>query len=432
MSKHKQLFKLFIVLFFSTGIIFSSSHFGSQAFGKLANNDGIYAEGTTVGSVNLSGKTENEAISLLEESYIEWLKNVRFDLQYSEKTVPFDMNLFMFDATETVLNLTDGQKNPASISIDLLQVEEQFKILFPEIDSKEIELTKLMSNLNHTASQFENGTFSFLLNKDYLLVESKDIVINEVVVNLEQVSEALYDIIKDNPRIEIAEGNTFSLLEFAKQEKIENVSVLNIIATGIYQAILPTNLSIKERNISGALPNYAVLGYEAMVNSAKGTDLVIVNPNKSPYTLEFDVVPGKLKVNLIGNELLYKYNISTKDEQILKPKTIIQYSPQLLPGKIKVETTGEDGKVVKIYRNIYQGSELVESQLISEDYYPPVFRVEIHGLKGTEESINGGQTSPGSDTSDQTGSTGNQTPSTSNGQNTNDDDLWGKINEQPK
>ncbi|MEW9053302.1 MAG: G5 domain-containing protein [Neobacillus sp.] len=427
-SKYQQLIKLFTVLFLSTAVIFSSSHFGSEAFGKFSNNDGLYNEGTIVGSVNLSGKTENEAIALLEEKYVEWVNSTKFELRYSEKTVNLDINLFQFDATETVLNLKEGKTNNASLTIDLLQVEEQINILFPQVDSKEIELTKLTADLTNAASQLQSGTFSFALNKDYQLVESKKAVISEVVVELEAVSDELYNLIKNNPEIQIAEEATFSFLEFAKAQKIENNSALDLMATGIYQAVLPTNLSIKERNISEKLPSYAVLGFEAMVNSAKGVDLVIVNPNKATYTLGFDLSPGSLKVTLTGDPLLYKYEISKKNQQELKPKTIIQYSPLLLPGKTKVENEGADGKIVKVYRNIYEGSQLLTSELISEDYYPPVFRVEIHGLTGIT------QTGTGTNTTGQTTPSESQSPSPSNTdqQDNQDDDLWGKSNEQPK
>jgi hypothetical protein len=431
MSKHQPFIKLFTVLFMCTAFIFSFSHFGSQAFGKIGNNDGTFSEGTAVGSVNLSGKTENEAISLLEERHVEWVKNAKIELQYSEKMAALDMNLFYFDPTETILNLKDGQKNPASIRIDLLQVEDQINLLFPEVDSKQLELTILTENLTNTAAQFENGTFSFHLNKDYLLVKGEENVISEVIVKLNGVSSELSNVINSNPQITLNEESTFSFLEFAKQQKIENSSALNIVATGIYQAVLPTNLTIIQRNISKALPEYAVLGYEAMVNVAKGADLVIDNANKVPYTLQLEVANGDLKVTLKGDKLLYKYETSKKDEQILKPKTIVQYSPLVLPGKTKVVAEGEDGKIVKVYRNIYQGSQLLSSELVSEDYYPPVYRVEIIGLAGTQQ---GTSTTEGTISNGTTNSNGTQTPSASDTdqQNSTNDDLWGKPNEEEK
>ncbi|HJV17174.1 MAG TPA: G5 domain-containing protein, partial [Bacillales bacterium] len=74
-----------------------------------------------------------------------------------------------------------------------------------------------------------------------------------------------------------------------------------------------------------------------------------------------------------------QYKIST-DIQGFKPKTIIQYSPLLASGKVSVTTPGKEGNLVKVYREIYQSDQLLKKELIAEDYYPPVYRVEIHSL----------------------------------------------------
>ncbi|MEH7273210.1 G5 domain-containing protein [Neobacillus vireti] len=430
MGKNQRLIKLFVVLFFSTAFIFSFSHFGAQAFENFAGTDGKYTEGTTIGSINVSGKTKSEAISLLEEKYVDWVKNTKFDLQYSELTVPFDTNLFHFDSEQSFASISDGQQNQAVVTIEMLQVEEQLQILFPQLDRNKLELTKLTSDLSSAASQFNNGSYTFNLSTDYLIVDpaDKNAFISEAIVELKDVSSELQSVINANPEILIDKEASFSILEFAKNQKIENSSVLNVIATGIYQAILPSNFSIAERNISSVLPDYAMVGLEAKVNAANGSDLVIANPNKSLYSIEFRIEGNKLIVALKGEKLLYEYEISKKDEQQLKPKTIKQYSPLVLPGKIHVQAEGAEGKIVKVYRDIYQENQLIKSELISEDYYPPVYRVEIHGLSGTEQgtaTIVGENPAVSSDP--------NATPSISDDEQQDPDaGLWGKPNEQPK
>jgi hypothetical protein len=425
-GKNQQLIKLFVVLFFSTAFIFSSSHFGSQVFGKLSNVNGKFLNGTTVGPVDLSSKTDSEAIPLLEESFVNWVSNTKIELQYSEKVVPFDLSLFHFDATQTVLSIQDGQSNPASISLDILLVEEQIKLLFPEIDSKEILVDKLTNHLIQIASQLTNGTNLIYLNKDFVLNETpKEVTVSEATISLAEIPDDLHAIISSYPEISVSEESTFSLLEFAKQNGLENSPSLNVLATSIYQSILPTNFSITARNISRALPNYAQLGFEAKANFAEGIDLVIVNPNKSKYTFTLQLENNNLKIALKGDRLLNSYIISQKDEQLLKPKTIIQYSPLLTPGQITVQQEGADGKITKVIREIYQGNQLLKSEQISEDYYPPVYRIEIHGLAGGETA--NGQTSTTTGTSPNGGQT--QTQTTTARQS---DDIWGKPNEQPK
>lgn len=427
MSKHQPFFKLFVVLFLSSAIIFSSSHFGAKAFENITNtSDGKYSEGTTVGSIDLSGKSESEAISLLEEKYVEWVKNTKFELQYSEKIVPFDNNLFSFDATQSVHSIKDGQNNTISMNIDIMPVQDQIHLQFPQIDASQLEITKLKSDLINSASKFEHGSYLFNLNRDYLIANpsKEDNVINTAVVKLTEVPRDLETILTTNPELNIAEGATFSLLGFAKQQKIESSSFLSAIATGIYQSILPTNFKIIERNISSALPNYTFVGFEANVNVANGSDLMIVNPNTTPYKISLKLDNKDLIVTLKGEKLLYDYRISKKEEQLLKPKTIVQYSPILLPGITKVQSNGADGQIVKIYRETYQGTQMMNSELLSEDYYPPVFRVEVHGLSGIQQGTTG---TTATDTSENP-----STPSSDNTEQNSNDGLWGKPNEQPK
>lgn len=340
MGKNQQLVKLFFVLFFSTAFIFSFSHYGAKAFEKITKIDGKSSEGTTIGSLNASGKTEDEVNSQLEEK------------------------------------LSDDIK--------------------------------------------------------------KESVVNTAVVAIKDIPLGLQSIIEKNPEIEIAAESTFSLLDFAKKEKIEDIDSLNVIATGIYQAILPSNFSILERNISSNLPDYSSLGYEARVNPIKKADLVIANPNKAKYVLTLYLENNQLKVKMKGETLVYTYQISTKDEQKLAPKTIVQYSPLLLPGKTKVQTKGEEGIIVKVYREIFQGDQLIKTELISEDYYPPSYQVEIHGLEGTQVITQPTDTTVNQvDTTHQsieTSTTDDQTATTSDPeqQETSESDLWGNTNEQPK
>jgi hypothetical protein len=444
LGKNQQIKKLFVVLFFSTAFIFSFSHYGAKAFEKITNADGKFSDGTIVGSLVVSGKTKDEAISLLEEKYINWIKGTTIELQYGGIIASLAINQFHLDAKQTVDSIKDGQKNSAFITIDKSQVEEQVETLFPQIKSSDINLEKLSSSLNETASLFEEGSHTFNLYEDYFLAEhiKKDAVLNSEVIDLKQVPDDLQTLINNSPSIEIPEESTFSVLEFAKKHKITDSDTLNIIATGIYQAILPTDLSIEERNISSSLPDYATLGFEAKVDQSSNADLVLANRNMAKYKLELKLDNNSLTVTLMGKEFVYNYKMTTKDEQKLKPKTIIQYSPLLLPGKTEVQIKGAEGIIVKVYRDIYQGDSFIKSVLIGEDYYPPVYQVEVHGLAGSQQSV----TEPSGTTNTQTGTDNNgqtnepantnrnQTPANSANrqQDSSDSDLWGKTNEQPK
>lgn len=450
MEKNQQVIKLFVVLLLGTAFIFSFSHFGAQAFDILTNSDGKFSNGTSIGALNVSGKNRSEAVSMLEEKYVDWVKGTKITLQYQEKNVPFNLDLFHLDSKQTVDSVKDGQQNPALITIHKKQVEEQLQILFPQLKSSDFDLDKLTTSLMQTASKFVNGTYNLNLYNDYLLADriNQNAVLSVAELPLKEAPFDLQSFIEEKPKLEVTGESTFSLLGYVKQQKLKlNSETLNIIATGIYQVILPTNFTIVERNISSILPDYATLGYEAKVNLDNNADLIFTNPNKEKFVLEFKYENSSLKVLLKGGSFLYNYKISTKDEQNLEPKTIIQYSPLLLSGKTMIKTKGEEGKIAKIYRNVYQGDQLIKSELISEDYYPPVYQVEVHPLAGAAQTngTQAGSAAVGQTNGTQAGTTAATlngsapTPSTNtteatttSQQGTNESDLWGKPNEQHK
>jgi hypothetical protein len=436
-NKHEQILKVFVVLFFGTVFIFSSSHYGVKAFEKMTNSDGKFSVGTTIGALDVSEKTDEEVKSLLEQKYVEWLKEESINLQYGEITATLDLSQFHLDSQQTVDSIKDGQNNTAIITIDKQKVVEQLGLLFPQLDSNSLDLDKLTASLNQTASLFEAGTHSFNLYNDYLLAgqNKMDSVLNTAVIDLNYVPNELQMLIEKKPLIEFQKETSFSLLELSQKHNLKDTYTLNVLASGIYQAVLPTNISIVERNISSSLPDYASLGYEAKVNQSRNVDLILANPNKVKYTLDLQLENGQLIVTLKGQKFAYNYKISTKDEQKLTPKTIVQYSPLLLPGKMKVQTIGTEGRMIKVYRDIYQGEAFIKSELISEDYYPPTYQVEIHGLAGTDQGTGTTTTtstpttvpSSSSSTDDQT-----QTTTESDQQDSSDSNLWGKPNEEPK
>ncbi|MCM3765454.1 VanW family protein [Neobacillus niacini] len=433
MSNNKQMLKLFVVLFFSTTFIFSSSHFAAKAVEGLSKVDGKFAEGTTIGMINISGKTKEEAVNLLEEKYVEWMKGISFEMLYGDKSAPFDVNLFELDSSATVAAINDGQKNTANITVDKAMAEEQLKGLFPLLKAEEIDWEKLTQTLNQIASLFEPGTHSYKLYPDYLIADQikDDVVISETVVQLDNAPSELLSIVNQTLTIEIAADATFSLLGFAANNKLTDTKTLNLLATGIYQAVLASNFEIVERNISSSLPGYAKLGYEAMVIPDKKVDLVVKNPNMASYFLEMQVDNNQLKVALKGQKLLYSYKLTVKDEQKLTPKTIIQYSSSVKPGKTKIQTNGEDGQIIKLYRDIYQDSQFIKSEFVSEDYYPANYKVEIHGLAASTESPATG-TTDGTKNTESSNSTIAETNSAEADPKTTDSDIWGKPNEQPK
>jgi hypothetical protein len=243
-------------------------------------------------------------------------------------------------------------------------------------------------SLHANKSQFESSN-----NKDLGVKNSEEeIILNQSIMKINDIPIDLQTFLEHGSKIDISEQSTFSLLDFVKVKRLDKLSsdTLSLIASGIYQSILSTNFSILERNIGNSLPRNGSLGFETELNVEQNEDLIFSNPNNSIYSIELVLENKSLKVILLGEKLPYHYKI-TKDIQTFKPKTIIQYSPLLPNGKVKVATTGKDGNLVKVYRDVYQGEQKLKRELISSDYYPPVHRVEIHSLN-TSITDQGNQT----------------------------------------
>nr|WP_235929359.1 VanW family protein [Heyndrickxia ginsengihumi] len=148
-----------------------------------------------------------------------------------------------------------------------------------------------------------------------------------------------------------------------------------MIATTIYQAILPTNFEIIDRYISSELPSYAVLGEEAKVVPNK-LDFVFINPNTSAYKLHFAYSNHTLSVSVVGTPFLEKYKILKKNYKTFSPKTVVHYNKTLKASQSVVLQAGKAGQYVKLYRKIYdQNHALLKSELISEDFYPSVPKI---------------------------------------------------------
>jgi hypothetical protein len=272
-------------------------------------------------------------------------------------------------------------------------------------------------------------------------VTSSETIIAEATVNLGETPEDLQTFVETVSKIDIPTQTNFSLLEFVKKKKLGtmNSDSLSMIATGIYQAILPTNFSIGERNIGSTLPAYANLGFAAKVNAAENEDLAFSNPNNTNFALYLQLNNNTLTVALKGKKLPYDYKIAAKQALQLEPKTIIQYSPLLSPAQTKVMDPGKNGQSIKVYRESYQGAFLKVSELISNDYYPPEYRVEVHGLVSNQQTASGAENTAQSSTGTSTDQTNQVSQTTSGDQSTTvnttsqtTSDLWGKTDEESK
>lgn len=439
MRKTNQSIKLFMVITVCTAYIFSFSHFGVLAYNYLDGKQDKFSLGTSIATVNIGEKTKEQALKLVNNKIAEWTRETKINLQLSEKSAPLDIKLIHFDPNSTIQHIQNGQENLLNVSFNSSTLVDQIGTIDSALNFKEFDKEKLVNKILTIASGLKTG--EHVLNLEEFLVSSdltKATVLGKTVIKPNEVPSDLQLAIGKFSTIEVKGQSTFSLLAYAEFQNLKKISPisLSIIASGIYQAILTTNFTIIERNTSQELPGYVLPGFEAKVDLQKNNDFVFNNPNRNHYTIKLSWHSDGMHVSLNGYKFLNKYKVQTSDIQYFPPKTIKQYSPLLENGEIRTKREGRRGMLIKVYREEYQNNQLTHKELISEDFYPPIHKIEVHPL--TESTTSDDH--PVSD--NQKTSSQNQTVNEQKGDQvynghhnsptSSDNDLLGKPNEESK
>lgn len=382
--RNQQTLKLFLALILSTGYILSFSHFGASAFNNLVNDQDIMEPGTTLGGLNISGKTKPEIKKMLEEEIVAWKQGTSINLTYKEIENPANDVDIQFRVEETLANVKSGQKNLVTVVIDQDSLIEAVYDTSISLSSEAVNTEQLANDISASATMLTAGSYRFHLENYLDGLTAEDEVIAKAVIQTGKYSSEIKEITSLIQPVEIQGRTQFSLLNKLndlQEDKTYSTGALSRIATGIYETILPTNFAIIERSVSTKLPSYANLGMEAKVNAKKNTDLVFSNINEDSYFLEFTQSGKNLNVVLKGKSFLNQYKVKKSAEKRYQPKTIIQFDSQLTSGQMNVTEPGKEGISIKVTREISdEKGNLIESEEISEDFYAPIHRIEIHPL----------------------------------------------------
>jgi len=454
--KKRKIFKLSLIVSVYSLFIFSFTYFGASAITLMSSANQVFSENTYIGTIDVSGKSQEEVKSALEAKRSEWASSAEVILSYKGQTFSIAAAEFDFSINESIASAVSGAHNKVLVNLSKDVIDKLS--LIPTSLINKLDKESLKKDLQLAAQNFVQMTELSLEN--YLPQEEVKIISKAAIILTEENQE-IQEFTKLYPTIEIAPESQFSLAAFVKENEMNNISsyTYSQIATAIYQALMPTNFLIAERHIGSQLPDNIQAGFEAKVNFEKNIDLIFYNPNKSSYSMAFNLNSSELEVSIIGVPLLYNYSIITANKQEFEPRTIKQYSPLLEQGQKSVEVEGSPGILVKVYRETYnQKGELLKSELLSEDFYPPVHRVEILALtpevQETVSTADGNAdtvTAPSAEETEpaeqnvsdnipsETNANGNEGQQSSDSQNetennSDEDDggLFGKPNEEPK
>ncbi len=410
----RQIVWLFILLTFCSGYIFSFSLLGEQAFERVFAQNNGFTEGTTIGAVDVSHLSEQEALDKLQTETKKWADETILNLQYKEKSIGFSNDNLVFLLEKSINLVKNGGQTPFVVELQegtLNSILTEFGIAEDHFN-KEAFIQAVLSY----PSMLTAGTHMIKLD-DYMLEGPENQLISEAAVTHKDIGEQLDLWVSHFPTVTIAPHSQYSVLAGVEESGVRTFTSegLSVVATAIYQAVLPTNFQITERSTSRELPSYVKAGYEAKVDVEQDMDLVISNVTDYEYILEFNHLGDQLTVSFTGPAYLYQYKIIEKNHETFKPKNILQYDAKLEPDQQVVRKKGQEGLLINIIREILdQNGALLNREFISEDFYPPVHAVVATGLKAPKAQIESEEegTLGEEQNTNQTGGTGSENPKT--------------------
>ncbi|MGJ7920541.1 VanW family protein [Neobacillus sp. LXY-4] len=423
----KREIKLFIVLLLSTAFIFSFSHFGAKAYNALTEDSTGFKKGTTIAQIDVSNKSKAEALALLNEQLQKWRSETKVTIQYKEKSVPLDIAQYQFDLEASVENAKDGHQNDVVVTFKSGDLYQYMKQMSSKLDSSKVDMDPLVSELIMYAANLTPNQYLLKVDK-FLSVANNNEVISEAALSPATVPIELGILVEELSPIKIEPQSQISLLQLLEKRKFTTFpsEAASMVGTVIFKTILASNFTIVEKHIGQVLPDYAELGLEAKVDYTNHLDFVFVNPNDLNYEIGLKLVDHTLTATLKGSPFLYNYKVKLSNKQEFKPKTIIQYSPLLSPDEVKIQQSGGNGLMIKVYREVFGENDVwLSNELISEDFYPPIPTIEVRALKSTTN--NTGTTDTGTNNTSTTDSTSPTQPAPNT-----EDDLYGKPNEETK
>jgi hypothetical protein len=395
--------KLFFVIAICTIYLISVSQIGVFAYEAFFEETGRLPEGTMVGPISVANKTKQEALREIEKKVNEWKANASVTVAYQEKKEEIPTSQFTFQIEQSAAQIIEGRPSRLFVHFDVQAFSKTIKKLLPPPLVSSINLEKLQNDLTDMASSLQTPSQPLDLAAYVSRSDKTMRQVSAATLKFWKRPASLLEWISANPTIEIKGKSVFSLSSYVKETGGSLSSEdMSMIASAIYQTILPTNFTVVERHTSRELPDGITIGYEAKVD-AHHRDLQFYNPNTTAYTLQFQIEKNRLRVALFGLPFAYKYVVKVGDIEYFEPRTIVQYSPLLRPGERQRKQIGKRGMLVKVKRETYDGqNHLVNVETISEDFYPPSYNIEVRGLELGETQSNASSSEPSTTGENQT------------------------------
>jgi len=382
--KKAAAWKLFVAMAVCTVYFIAFSHLGTLAYDALAPDDGRLSAGTAVGPVFLANMTAPEASQTVASRVNEWKATASIPLRYQEKQIDLSTDVFTFRLEESMKRLVDGKRTPLFVIVDLEKCLEAVEAVVPPASLEALDVKRLGKDVEKWAARLQSPSSPIDLASYISFPDGREPVVSEAAVPLSDAAAARW--LATERRMAIKAGQMFSFGDWIKKEKTDfSDEAADLIASAVYQAVLKTNFAVAERYTSRALPDGITPGFEAAVSN--GRDLEWFNPNTTDYTLWLQYDGQNVHAVISGLPFVYQYIIRTGEAMNIEPRTVVQYDARLAPGAKQTKQAGRLGLFVEVMREVRDRARLVRKETVSEDFYPPTYKVEVRGLEIPERSV---------------------------------------------
>ncbi|QQY80256.1 vancomycin resistance protein YoaR [Keratinibaculum paraultunense] len=159
-------------------------------------------------------------------------------------------------------------------------------------------------------------------------------------------------------------------------------------STTLYNALLLADVEIIERSPHSVPVKYVNLGQDAAV-SYGFLDLKFRNNFDFPLFIHSRIMGDRLHIYIYGDKASKNYSIKIEPKVVetIEPKEEIVEDSALEPGTKELVQEGRKGYKVHTYKHIIKNGKIVETKLISRDFYKPRNYIYKTGRGSHEQEI---------------------------------------------
>lgn len=375
-----KLFGMAFAAVFSMGIfVYGATNAGAYAVDNWLFPTEEFGDNTYIGTTDVSNMAVESAKTKFVGQTEAWRENAELIVTYQDAVEIYSLKDAEILLDETLINAETGAQNSFVFQLPASTTRSFLGEYFSEADFSEADINAIHRKLE-TSLQGGQTKTQVSISDDSLSLDRE--IVAEAVFSSTLSSGDSSIIIEELDGIQLASNSQFSFLDLIAELPLIDVSdtELTQIASVIYSALLQTNFLIDERSIGSQVPTFIPLGQEAAINRHLGIDLIFTNPNDSTFTLNLSKGIESLTASITGYPFQYDYAVGITEETNIEPRLVKHYSAFVNSGN-QVQSEGLSGKRLDVIRTIFDGNEEKAVETISNDFYPPVHRVEVHPLK---------------------------------------------------